>query len=119
MKQELNFEAEKRKQSRLHKLGTNRPSCVVCGEEDYRCHERHHIAGRHFDDDTAILCRNCHRKLSDLQYDHPAPSCSKPPLEEIVAHFLLGLADLFELLIQKFRQFAESLRNNQSNAIAE
>lgn len=118
MKMEIDLKAEKRKQARLQRLGTNNPRCVVCGEDDHRCHERHHIAGARYDDETAIVCRNCHRKLSDPQYDHPTPSCTTPPLEEIVAHFLLGLADLFELLVQKFRQFAKSLLNNQSNAVA-
>jgi hypothetical protein len=38
----------------------------------WRCLEVHHIAGRDFDNDaTAILCRNCHRKLSDDLKDHP------------------------------------------------
>lgn len=114
-----NLKAEGRKQRRLHDLGTNSPRCVACCEDDHRCLERHHIAGRRFDDDTAIVCRNCHRKLSDPQCDHPAPSCATPPLEEIVGHFLLGLADLFELLIQKFRQFAASLLNDQSTTVAE
>jgi hypothetical protein len=40
--------------------------------------ERHHIAGRTFGDENVPVCRNCHRKLSDLQKDHP-PHIGAPP----------------------------------------
>jgi len=46
-------------------------ACPFCGEDDPRCAEDHHIAGRKYDDMTVRVCRNCHRKLSDMQRDHP------------------------------------------------
>lgn len=112
----VNFAAEIRKQKRLDRMEIASPRCVHCGENDDRCLEAHHIAGRKFDPATAIECRNCHRKLSDMQRDHPEPIANPPGLVERVAHFLLGLADLFELLIQKFREFADDLLKSRRQA---
>jgi 5-methylcytosine-specific restriction endonuclease McrA len=100
---------ERRRQAQLERLGTNTPRCVVCGEDDSRCLELHHLAGRKFGDELVIVCRNCHRKLSDAQKDNPKPQADAPSFEERLAHFLLGVADLFELLVIRFREFAKHL----------
>ncbi len=108
MKDDLN--KEKRRQKALERLGTNTPRCVHCGESDYRCLEAHHIAGRAYDEETVVTCRNCHRKLSDSQKDHPnTPAGEDPSLLDQIGHFLLGLADLFEMLMQKLREFGRLL----------
>jgi hypothetical protein len=109
---EKSLAKERRKQAVLERLGTNSPQCVICVEGDPRCLEKHHLPGRKFGDDLVIVCRNCHRKLSDTQKDHPLQICTPPCLEERIAHFLHGLADLFELLIAKFREFADQLLTN-------
>ncbi len=62
-----NPDAEARKWARLNKLGTDSPACIICGETDDRCLERHHVGQRKFDDLIAILCSNCHNKQSDAQ----------------------------------------------------
>lgn len=111
----VNWAAEARRQKRLERMGAAKPRCLYCGENDDRCLEAHHIGARRYDPDTVIVCRNCHRKLSDMQRDHPKPVANPPGLEECVAHFLLGLADLFELLIRKFREFADKLLGNQTS----
>ncbi len=98
---------ERRKQRSLQRLGTDDPQCVTCGEADWRCLERHHIAGRAYDESTAILCRNCHRKLSDPSENRDAPA--DPPLLERVGRFLLGLAALFLMLAAKLKAFGEEL----------
>jgi len=54
---------------------------------------------------TSVECRNCHRKLSDSQKDHPPKIGETPSLPERVGHFLLGLADFFLLLAEQLRQF--------------
>ena len=101
---------EKRRQRALERLGTNTPRCAECGETNWRCLEVHHIAGRDFDADvTAILCRNCHRKLSDDQKDHPPPASSHPSQFDRIGHFLLGLADLLTRLTEKWREFGRVL----------
>jgi hypothetical protein len=100
---------ERRRQGAIERLGTNNARCVFCGESDPRVLERHHIAGRAHADDTIIVCRNHHRKLSDLQKDHPDKITEIPDALEVIAHFLLGLADFFEFLIGKLREFAKQL----------
>lgn len=100
---------EKRRQNALERLGTNKPYCVICGETDWRCLEKHHIAGRGFDESEVIVCRNCHRKPSDDQKDYPKAATTPPDLFDRVGHFLLGLADLFALLIEKCREYGYAL----------
>ncbi len=103
------IEREKRRQQRFECLGVDTPVCVVCGETDERCLERHHIAGRAYHDAEAIICRNCHRKLSDDQRDHPNATASPPHQLECIGHFLIGVADLFLLLAEKLYQFGHDL----------
>lgn len=56
------------------------------------------------------MCRNCHRKLSDTQKDHPsALADGEPPYLERIGQFLLGLADLLEMLIEKMREYGMGL----------
>ena len=99
---ELSRQAERRYRNAFQRLGTDRPTCCACGEMNPLCLERHHIAGRIFSDEQVIICRNCHRKQTDLQQDHPAPLSEQSSLLERIGHYLLGLSDLF-------RQFAERL----------
>ena len=100
---------EIRRQQALQRLGCDNPRCYRCGESDPHCLERHHIAGQAYDDRTMIACRNCHRKLSDLQRDHPARIDEAPSLHERIGHFLLGLADLFLVLIDMLQEFGNLL----------
>ena len=79
---------ERRKQKALERLGTNTPVCVLCGETNWRCLELHHIAGQALDGTLAIVCRNCHRKLSDMQKDHPQPASTPPEALELYWSFL-------------------------------
>jgi hypothetical protein len=105
--QELN--RERRRQKALERLGTKNPRCFFCPCDDPLALELHPIAGRGYDDDLVIVCRNCHRRLSDLQKDHP-PRQNDPPSDvERIGHFLMGLANLFELLVKRLREFATKL----------
>jgi hypothetical protein len=99
---------EARRQKALERLGTDNPRCS-CGETDPHCLELHHIAGQAYGSETIIRCRNCHRKLSNLQKDHPGQQSGPPDLLERIGHFLLGIANLFELLIVKLREFGHAL----------
>ena len=102
-------DAEKRYLRALERLGTSHPVCVACGEDDPRCLEAHHIAGRAFDDQTVLVCRNCHRKLSDAQRDHAGKIGNPPSLLETLAHYLLGLGDILHLVADRLKQFAKEL----------
>ncbi|MEW8437524.1 MAG: hypothetical protein AB2689_05145 [Candidatus Thiodiazotropha taylori] len=107
------LDAEDRKEQRYRALGTRKPVCVVCGEDDSTCLEAHHIAGRKHHEDIAIVCRNCHRKLSDQQLDHN-PLDEQNPQNQLVkkGHYLLGLGDLLELLSKRLREFGHFLIKN-------
>jgi hypothetical protein len=104
-----NLNAEARRQAVLQRLGCDNPRCVRCGENDPFCLELHHIAGQTYDTVTVTVCRNCHRQASDMQRDHPSRISDPPSLYEQVGHFLLGLADLFSILIEKCRQLGTAL----------
>lgn len=104
---------EKRQRAAKLRLGSENPACAVCGCTDWECLEAHHIAGRAFDPTTTILCRNHHRILSDRQKDHPSQMNSPSTFEENLAHFLLGMAALFELLVRSLREFADKIFEKQ------
>jgi len=101
---------EHRRQAQLERLGTNTPRCVICGENDPSCLELHHIPGRKFGNELAIVCRNCHRKLSDAQNDHQWAQSDPSSVTERIVHFLHGLADLFEQLGPQLRKMAKQLQ---------
>lgn len=105
--QSVDMDRERKRQRALHRLGTDDPRCITCGEADWRCLELHHIAGRAYDERTVILCRNCHRKLSDPSENGDAPT--DPPLLERVGRFLLGLAALLLMLAARFKTFGDDL----------
>ena len=105
-----NLAREIRKQRALERLGSNNPRCVCCGEPDWRCLEFHHLSGRAYGEEGVVVCRNCHRKVSDSQKDHPSSLAdAQPVLLEQAGHFLLGLADLLEMLVVMMREYGRQL----------
>lgn len=100
---------ERRRRQAHERLGTTTPRCGGCGETDWRCLEAHHVAGERFDGGTVILCRNCHRKMSDAQKDHPETLDAEPSWLECVGRFLLGLADLLARAVEELRVFGREL----------
>ncbi len=105
----LELRKESRRQGRLERLGTNDPNCGLCGEHDDRCLELHHVADYRRDDGTVVICRNCHRKVSDDQKDHPRFDPAADPMLDRIGHFLLGLADLLRLIVEKLMVFGHCL----------
>jgi hypothetical protein len=114
---DFNDRAERRKQNRLEKLGTNHPICPLCGETDWRCFELHHIAGRKFDPMELPVCMNCHAKCSDLQKDHPPRVAQTPGSLEVIGRFLVGLADMLGLAASKLKEFGLFLIEEARKAI--
>lgn len=101
---------EDRQENRFHRLGTREPVCLGCGESDSVCLELHHVAGQKHYGDLAIVCRNCHRKLTDQQLDHVAQSASKAPVQSAtIGRYLLGLADLLLMIVNALRDFGKHL----------
>ena len=112
------IERAARERAAKRRLRTNTPRCATCGNSDWQCLEAHHVAGRAYDPTTDIHCRNCHRILSDWQKDHPHQKADPPSFDETLLHFLLGMADLFELLVRKLREFAQTLADRTPKAEA-
>jgi hypothetical protein len=109
------LDKEDRLEQHYRRLGTREPQCVVCGETDPRCMEKHHGAGRKFHKETWIICRNCHRKLSDVQLDHP-PYEPNVPVEQLTSdgRYLLGTGDLLALLEKRLREIGRRLIDKAS-----
>ena len=100
---------ETRKQRRCEALGTNDPRCGTCGYNHWQSIEEHHPADYGRDDTTVLICRNCHRILSDDQKDHPAFDPNADPMLDAIGHFLLGLADMLRIIIEKLYAFGHAL----------
>lgn len=108
-KKEFNAAKETRMQNRLAKLGTNEPRCGICGETDWRVMDLHHVADHKRDELTVLLCANCHRKVTDDQRDHPPLDRDAEPMLDRIGHFMLGLADMLRLIVEKLIQFGNYL----------
>jgi len=100
---------EVREQKRLERLGTDNPVCFTCREDDWRCFEQHHPAGQAYHDDVYNVCCNCHRKLSDDQQDHPKQATNPPTMIETIGRYLIGLADMFAMMVDTLRSFGHAL----------
>ena len=100
---------ERRRQRAFERLGTDTPRCAACGENDVGCLEAHHVAGRQYDPLTSVLCATCHRKVTDAQKDHPPPVPDGDAFLESVGHFLLGLADMLRIIVDRLAAFGEAL----------
>ncbi len=98
-------DSEARKQRAYRRLCTDNPVCVGCGERDPHCFERHHIAGQKHHDHTALVCFNCHRKLSDKQKDHPNDLPDQDAKLAAIGRYVLGLADLLVMIAKTLAEF--------------
>lgn len=105
---------EARKQRTFLRLGTDKPACVICGESRWQCLELHHIAGLKHHDEVVIVCRNCHRVLSDAQRDHPPPQSE----DSAIGRFLLGLADLLVMIAVRLKEFGLLLIRHGGTSVA-
>lgn len=108
---------ERRKQSRLHKLGTNTPRCATCGNDDWRVIEEHHPDSRKRDKLVVLLCANHHRIVTDDQKDRTVDVDGCDQFLLSVGNFLLGLAEMLVLIIDRLYEYGEALIA-RANAIA-
>ncbi len=100
---------ESRKHKAFNRLETRKPVCTGCGETDWRCFEAHHIADQAHHDDTALMCRNCHAKVTDYQKDHPVDTDGQDAKLATIGYYLFGLSDLFRLIADTLLGFAQDL----------
>lgn len=115
---DLDHKADQRYRNAVRRLGTHSPVCCGCGERYPHCLELHHIAGRAFGEEQVIICRNCHRKQSDLQQGHPVQLSEPPNLLETIGHYLLGLADIFQQAADKLSEYGFYLISVAEAALA-
>lgn len=111
------FDLERRKQQRLRKLRTQTPQCAVCGENHWECLELHHIEGQAYGSTLAIVCTNCHARLSVQQYGHPKAMPDSDPGLITVARLLSGIADLLELVVAKIREAVITIASQASQKV--
>ena len=100
---------EARRRRHMENLGFDEPRCLFCGEDRIMALELDHIAGQAHDDTVWTLCRNCHALRTHLQKDHPPKGPDPKDPDEVLGRWLLGIADFFEMLIEKLRTFGEAL----------
>jgi len=85
------------------------PRCIVCGEKRVWCLELDHLAGQKRDDTCSPLCGNCHAERTFLQSLEPPGGESPTNVFEVIGRWLLGIAEWFELIVDKLWQFGEFL----------
>jgi len=89
------YKKTSRKQCRF---GEVRLACSICGEDDPRVIETHHIFGRNNSDETIPLCLNCHAKDTDDQNKIPPKARSKNASpQEKLGFRLVTIGSLLEL----------------------
>jgi hypothetical protein len=104
------LDREDRLEKQYRRLKTRNPACLGCGESNPFCLELHHLAGQKNHGDVSIVCRNCHRKLSDEQHNHAVQSASAPEgMLGTIGHYLLGLADFLSMIVHALREFGRQL----------
>lgn len=109
---------ETRKLRRCEQLGTNDPHCGMCGHADWRCIELHHVADHGCDDMTVLLCRNCHRQMSDAERDQPPFDPDADVMLHTIGRFLIGLADMLKAIVEKLCAFGLQLIERASSSPA-
>jgi hypothetical protein len=85
------------------------PGCVVCGEQRIWRLELDHVAGQNHDPTCSPLCGNCHADRTFLQGLEPPGGDNPKNVFEVIGRWLLGLAQYFELIVDKLWQFGEFL----------
>ena len=102
---------DERLERQYRRLGTRSPICVGCSERDPFCLERHHLGGQKHHKDVAIVCRNCHRKLTNQQLGHTGGKndTGGDSMLVTIGRYLLGLCDLLVLILNTLRDFGRQL----------
>ena len=94
---------------RCRAAGFADPRRMVCGETRTWRLELDHLAGQKHDDACAPLCCNCHEDRTFMQRLEIKGGESPTNVFEVIGRWLLGIAEWFELIIEKLYEFAEFL----------
>jgi hypothetical protein len=94
---------------RFIRAGFHDPKCVVCVDNCIWRLELDHIASQKHDPTTAPLCGNCHADRTFAQSLEPAGGDNPKNVFEVIGRWLLGIAEWFELIVEKLYEFGEFL----------
>ncbi len=105
-----------RKAHQQRRLPAN-AACIGCGEKFPNALDLHHVMGRaHKRDLTGILCKNCHLKVTEGQLREGATLQPVSGFLELIlaqfenlAAFFRSLAEAFDWLVQRLKDFILSL----------
>ncbi|WP_319507632.1 HNH endonuclease signature motif containing protein [uncultured Methanolobus sp.] len=91
MKKEVYIEYVKRQQK-----GKKPPiACAVCGEDNRKVIEMHHVEGRNNSDWIKPLCKNCHSKITAEQNRlSPKARSGKTSLQNLKAFNIISIGAL-------------------------
>ena len=93
-------------------ISSNGNVCPICLHE-YAAGEmnKHHLVPKSRKGKVTILvCRNCHRKLTNQQHDHVPHTTAESNGElATIGRYLLGLCDLLAVIIETLRNFGKWL----------
>ncbi|MDE2166559.1 MAG: hypothetical protein KGJ66_09515 [Alphaproteobacteria bacterium] len=92
--------SKRRRMKALHR------ACVAYGEANLRKLKGYHIGGV-----TAVLCRNCFRRLKRTHSTKPRPMSIPPDKLEVVTDALLAEVDLLVTVAESRMRFAQALIN--------
>jgi hypothetical protein len=99
---------ESRKQTSLERFGGILARCWFCFYGHWSGIEEHHTAGWEYLWLTIPVCSNCHKRLTDMQKDHPPKAAGD--LDEVIGRVFLGLADQLVLWSERMPKLIETLR---------
>jgi hypothetical protein len=97
--------------ARFRRAGFPDPRCVICGNDCIWRLELDHVAGQRHDETVRPLCRNCHADRTFLQNLEPPGGDNPKNVFEIIGRWLLGIAEWFELIVEKLYEYGEFLIN--------
>ncbi len=109
LERKLHRAAVKNRKQRLP--GIHNEVCIGCARDlTSNNKEDDHMAGRKHDDIVWPLCKpTCHPKRSEYQREEPPPSENPRNVLEVIGRWLLSVAEYFELMCDKLREFGEYL----------
>jgi len=95
--------------TRRRRTGFPDPRCVICGDDHPWRLQADHIAGQKHDKTTRLLCANHHADRTFAQSLEPPGGENPKNVFEVIGRWLLGIAEWFELIMEKFYLFGDFL----------
>jgi hypothetical protein len=97
------------RRKKLKTLGIKTEVCPICGSDDVSIFQFDHVAGRKHHNQEWPLCETCHEERNPMQREEPPPSDNPRNVFDVIGHWLLGMAEYFEMLIRYLRHYGEFL----------